>query len=82
MKDTPSAIEEKYREMMMSRSGEQRLKMGCAMFDSARDMALASLADYSDTQKKILLFERLYGQDFDAETRAKIAVSITKGCEC
>jgi hypothetical protein len=36
MKDTPPDIEERYRVMLMARTGEERLIMGCAMRDTAR----------------------------------------------
>ncbi|MDH4082956.1 MAG: hypothetical protein OEV99_04220 [Nitrospira sp.] len=36
MTDTPPDIDERYRAMLMQRTGEERLKMGCAMRDTAR----------------------------------------------
>jgi hypothetical protein len=44
MKDTPAAIERKFRRMLMKRSGEERLKMGCSMHATARALATAFLS--------------------------------------
>jgi len=43
MNDTPPEIEKKIHEMMMARSGAERLIMGSSMFDAARRIVLASL---------------------------------------
>lgn len=63
MKHTPPEIEAKMREMLMARSGEERLIMGCQMFDAARAIIIASLPkDLPDDEFKRLLFERIYGK--------------------
>ena len=43
MNDTPEAVQNCYRTLFMRRSGSERVKMGCAMFDTARALARASL---------------------------------------
>ena len=43
MNDTPEAVQNFYRTLLMRRSGSERLQMGCAMFDTARAFARASL---------------------------------------
>ena len=35
MKDTPLRIERKFREMLLQRTGEERLKMECSMHATA-----------------------------------------------
>ncbi len=66
MNDTPPEIEHKVHEMMMARSGAERLMMGSAMFDAARKIVLASLPkDLSDEELRRRLFERIYGQPLD-----------------
>jgi hypothetical protein len=63
MNDTTPEIEKKVHEMMMERSGAERLIMGSAMFDLARKIVIASLPkDLSDDEFKHQLFERIYGQ--------------------
>jgi hypothetical protein len=63
MNDTTPEIEKKVHEMMMARSGTERLLMGSAMFDLARKIVIASLPkDLSDEEFKRRLFERIYGR--------------------
>jgi hypothetical protein len=62
MNDTPPEIEEKVREMIMARSGAERVKMGSSMFDAARAIVIASLPkDLPEEEFKKQLFERIYG---------------------
>jgi hypothetical protein len=62
MNDTPPEIEAMVREMIMKRSGEERLIMGARMFDAAREMVIASLpANLPPEEFKSRLFERIYG---------------------
>ncbi|MDF0644296.1 MAG: hypothetical protein P0111_09705 [Nitrospira sp.] len=80
MNDTSPAFDERYRAMLMQRSGEERLVMGCAMRDTARALVEASLrnqaphATVEGLRKGVFL--RFYGHEFDAETRAKILAAI------
>jgi hypothetical protein len=62
MNDTLPEIEKKVHEMMMARSGAERLIMGALMFDAARQIVLASLPkDLPEEELKRRLFERIYG---------------------
>ena len=66
MNDTTPEIEKKVHEMMMARTGAERLIMGSAMFDLARKIVLASLPkDLSEEELKRRLFERVYGQPLE-----------------
>jgi hypothetical protein len=66
MKDTPPEIEQMVREKLMALSGEERLVMGAEMFDSAMEMAKASLpAGLSEKDRRRQLFKRLYGKEID-----------------
>lgn len=80
MKDTLPEMDARYRTMFMERSGEERLKMGCAMRETARALVEASIReqDPQATSKAIRkgLFLRFYGHEFDAESRAKILTAI------
>lgn len=75
MKDTPEAVQNFYRTLLMRRSGSERLQMGCAMFDTARAFVRASLRapSHSDDELRVRLFIRTYGGDFDPETAGRIA---------
>jgi hypothetical protein len=76
MNDTPPEIERKYLEMLMERSGEERLKMGCSMHATAQALVRASVLEKnpqaSPAALRRALFLRFYGHEFDAETREKI----------
>jgi hypothetical protein len=74
MKDTSDAMEQRYREMLMSRSGEERVLMAFAMFDFARAIMRGSLEkQFPDpVELKTQMFLRMYGQDFPAEQLEKI----------
>ena len=80
MNDTHPDITKQYDAMLMSRSGEERLKMGCSMHATAKKMVCASLLnnDPQATEKTIRLecFLRFYANDFDPETRRKILQAI------
>ena len=82
MKDTSDAMESKYRNMLLERSGEERLKMGCSMHATAQALVRASAlqADPSASPAalKKVLFLRFYGQDFDAATRKRILRALEK----
>ncbi len=75
MNDTPEAVQNFYRTLLMRRSGSERVKMGCAMFDTARAFARDSLRgrSHNDDELRVHLFERTYGGDFDAETVGRIS---------
>ena len=62
MNDTSPEIERRFRQMIMARSGSERLIMGASMFDTARAIVLASLPkDLSEDELNRRLFERIYG---------------------
>lgn len=69
MKDTPQAIQDLYRRLLMERSGADRLKMACNMFDTARTLVKASLKAQlcPDEDLRARLFIRTYGADFEPE---------------
>ena len=74
MKDTPQAVQDLYRTLLMDRPGTERLKMGCAMFDASRALARANLRAHLHTEVdiRVRLFVRTYGRDFDPDTVEQI----------
>ena len=63
MDDTTPEIEAKMRQMMMARTGSERVIMGASMFDAARTLVLSSLPkDLSEAELKRVLFQRTYGE--------------------
>lgn len=83
MNDTPPHIEKLYREMLMRRSGAERLRMGVMMFEAAKQLVRASLGDPDgrddSPQMRAQLFLRIYGQDFDPARRERIARRLRAG---
>lgn len=43
MRDTHPSIEEKFIKMIMKKSGEERIKMGCDMNETAKRLVIASV---------------------------------------
>jgi hypothetical protein len=80
MKDTSPEMESYFNELMMKKSGQERLKMGFSMFDMARRQVLASIindnpnADPSEIRREIFL--RFYGQDFPPAEQERILAQI------
>lgn len=82
MNDTPADVAERYRDMLMHRTGEARLIMGCAMRDTARAFVEAFLREQDPNATEATIrkgvFLRFYGHEFDARTRAKILAAIER----
>jgi hypothetical protein len=80
MNDTSPEMDVRYRDMLMQRSGEERLTMGCAMRETARALVEASILEQDpqaapETVRKGL-FLRFYGHEFDTDSREKILAAI------
>jgi hypothetical protein len=68
MNDTSPEIAERARNMLMARSGAERVLMGSRMFDCARAMVLASFPPgLSKVEIKSRLCQRFYGDEVLAE---------------
>jgi hypothetical protein len=69
-------MEERYRAMLMARSGEERLQMGDSMYATARALVIASIMvrdpSISPAALRQAVFLRFYGHEFDAATRERI----------
>jgi len=80
MKETTAATERLYRNLLMRCSGEERVLMSGRMFDGARVLVRASLEAQGiatdSTEAKVALFLRLYGNDFDPDTRNRYALQL------
>lgn len=67
MTDTPPEIARMVREKIMALSGEMRFIMGAQMFDSAMEMAKASLPpELPIAEQRRRLFKHTYGKELDA----------------
>jgi len=82
VKDTTRKVEKKYRAMLMKRSGEERLKMGCSMHATAQALIRASTLEKDPLASPVTLrkalFLRFYGHEFDSARRKKILRALEK----
>lgn len=66
--DTSPEMERRVRELMMNRSGDERLKMASDMFNAARTLVMASLSSqFSELEARVQLCERFYGGEVDVK---------------
>ena len=81
MNDTSPKITAYYDRMIMERSPQDRLRMGCSMFDTAKEIVRSSILEadphISAPELKKKIFLRFYGQDFEAEQKIKIIEALT-----
>ena len=69
MNDTPPEVEKLYREMIMSRTPEERMQMAFSMMATGRQLILSSLPEgLSEEEKRRQLFERMYADELRAGT--------------
>jgi hypothetical protein len=68
MNDTPPEVATRMHEMLMARSGAERVLMCCEMFETARALVLASFPPgLPEIEVKRRLCERFYGNEVDVE---------------
>lgn len=76
MNDTSPAVERRFRELLLQRSGEERLRMGCSMHQTTKALVLTSLRDHhpdlSPGHLRQELFLRFYGHETTPSARLKI----------
>jgi hypothetical protein len=66
MNDTSPEIEQKMHEMIMARSGAERLRMGASMFESAKAIIISSLPkNLPEDELRRQLFRRIYGSSLE-----------------
>ncbi len=81
MKDTSAGMERKSREIVLERSGEERLKMGCSMHAAAHALVKASISEKDPIAVNRALFLRFYGGEFEAKGRKKNTVALRGAAE-
>jgi hypothetical protein len=78
--DTPPEVMQRYRAMLLARSPEERLKMGCSMGATARALVRASILardpNASPAELRRAVFARFYGDEFDEGEREKIMMRL------
>jgi hypothetical protein len=85
MKDTSDEMDKKFRDMLLARSGEERLKMGCSMHATSKALAIASILEKDPHARpakvKQALFLRFYGDEFGIKERKRIIRALRKAAE-
>lgn len=80
MHDTPTRIEQRYKEMLLSRSPAERLRMASRMYDTGRKLVIAGIQkesqQLSDSQLRRQFFLRLYGNSFPSADIERIMSKI------
>jgi len=81
MFDTHPDIAIRFRDLMMSKTGEERLLMGCSMYDTARQIVRSSIynnrPEITDDEMKKEIFLRFYGREFSRADREKLLTALT-----
>lgn len=68
MNDTSPEIEKIQFEMMMRKSPNERIALGCEMFMAARELIFASLPKgLSENEKKKIFYREIYGEHLPAD---------------
>ena len=81
MSDTHPDVAVRFRDLMMSKTGQQRLLMGCSMYDAARQIVRSSIyndrPEITDEEMKKEIFLRFYGREFSRADREKFLSVLT-----
>jgi hypothetical protein len=67
--------------MLLERSGEERLKMGCSMHATSRALIKATLSEKDPIAVNRALFLRFYGDEFELKKRRRILRALRKAAE-
>ena len=83
MTDTPPEVEARLDALFAQRSGSDRVRMVCEMFDFARALVTADIRarhpEISAAELRVQIFERMYDDDVDPETRARVIARLRRG---
>ncbi len=75
MNDTNPDVAIRFRNLMMSKSGQERLLMGCSMYDTAKQIVLIAIHNrrpgITDAEIKREIFLRFYGLEFSRADKEK-----------
>ena len=80
MFDTHPDITIRFRDLIMSKTGQQRLLMGCSMYDTAKQIVRSAIynnrPEITEEEIKKEIFLRFYAQDFSRFDREKFLSSL------
>ena len=81
MLDTHPDVAIRFRDLMMSKSGRERLLMGCSMFDAAKQIVRSFIQNnrpgITEEEMKKEIFLRFYGKEFSRADREKLFSVLT-----
>jgi hypothetical protein len=81
MFDTHPDITIRFRDLMMSKTGQERLLMGCSMYDTARQIVRDAIynnrPEITEEDMKKEIFLRFYGKEFSPSDREKFLTVLT-----
>lgn len=76
MNDTHPEMAVRFRELMMSKTGQERLLMGCSMYDTAKEIVRSSIHNsrpgITEADMRREIFLRFYGREFSRTDREKL----------
>jgi len=79
--DTHPDIAIRFRDLMMSKTGEQRLLMGFSMYDTARQIVRSAIynsrPEITEEEMKKEIFLRFYGWEFSRADKEKFLSALT-----
>ncbi len=72
MNDTTESIAAAMSKKFRKKNSQEKMSMGFSKFDTAKTMMLASLPNLSATEKRKMLFLRLYGNELESQIIKKV----------
>jgi hypothetical protein len=76
MNDTPPEVAARLNALFAQRSGDDRVRMACEMFDLARALMIGNIRaenpGIAGPELRVKIFERTYAEDFSPDDRARI----------
>jgi hypothetical protein len=77
LSDTPKKVEQRYKEMLLSLTPSERLRMASGMYDSGSKLVIAGILNggqqLNASQLRGQIFLRMYGGDFTSAEIKRIA---------
>jgi hypothetical protein len=81
MNDTPALVDQLYRDLLLSRSPSERVRMACSMHAAARDLIRAGIPDdawQTPEDLRLEVFRRFYHEDFTPEEMDRIVAGLRR----
>ncbi|MHC4460118.1 MAG: hypothetical protein ACYS6W_10420 [Planctomycetota bacterium] len=81
MNDTHPEVDVQFQNLMKAKSNEQRLLMGCSMYDTAKQIVQSAIysqhPEITTEEIKKEIFLRFYGSEFSQADKEKIFLMFT-----